>query len=122
MAFAVDAGMGHPEAAPAAMQHAVRNRRLYVWERDGQMVSMVGHNVPIAGTVRVGPVYTPAQLRGRGYASAATAALSQTLLDAGAQRCMLYTDLANPISNHIYAKIGYERVSEWEEWRFTPRA
>ncbi len=122
MAFAVDAGLGHPESAPAAIQHTIRNRRLYVWQRDGANVSMVGHNVMVAGTVRVGPVYTPRQLRGRGYAGAATAALSQLLLDRGAQRCMLYTDLANPVSNHIYAKLGYTPVAEWEEHRFLPPA
>jgi predicted GNAT family acetyltransferase len=27
---------------------------------------------------------------------------------------MLYTDLANPISNHIYAKLGYVRIGAWE--------
>ena len=42
------------------------------------------------------------------------------MLDRGARRCMLYTDLANPISNHIYAKIGYRRMATWSEHRFTP--
>ena len=120
--FAVDSGLGNPESAAAAIQHSVRNGRLYVWERDGASVAMVGHNVAVAGTVRVGPVYTPAQLRGHGYATAATAAVSQLMLDQGAERCMLYTDLANPISNHIYAKIGYQRISEWEEYHFIPAA
>ena len=122
VAFAIESGLGHPESAPAAMQHSVRNHRLHVWQHEGANVAMVGHNVMIAGTVRVGPVFTPAQLRGRGYASAATAAVSQLMLDQGAQRCMLYTDLANPISNHVYAKLGYVPVAEWEERRFLPPA
>ena len=63
-------------------------------------------------------VYTPAERRGHGYATAATAALSQRLLDGGAERCMLYTDVANPVSNHIYAKLGYVRVTDWEEHAF----
>lgn len=118
VAFAVDSGLTRPESAAAAIHHAVRHGRLHVWDRDGMHVSMVGHNEMVAGTVRVGPVYTPRPLRGRGYGTAATAAVSQLLLDEGAERCMLYTDLANPISNHVYAKIGYVRVAEWEEHRF----
>ncbi len=120
MAFAVDAGMARPASAPAAIEHTLSQSRLYVWEQGGQNVSMVGHSPRVSGTVRIGPVYTPTQLRGRGYATAATAAVSQLLLDQGAQRCMLYTDLANPISNHIYAKIGYVRTCDWEEYRFIP--
>ncbi len=63
-------------------------------------------------------MYTPPAGRSRGYASSAVAALSRAVLDAGARRCMLYTDLANPTSNRIYAAIGYRRVAEWEEIAF----
>ncbi len=35
-----------------------------------------------------------------------------------ARSCMLYTDLANPTSNKIYAEIGYRRVGDWEEHEF----
>jgi predicted GNAT family acetyltransferase len=31
---------------------------------------------------------------------------------------MLFTDLANPTSNKIYAEIGYRRVADWEEHAF----
>jgi hypothetical protein len=122
VAFAADAGSNHPASAAASIQHAVREQRLYVWDLAGESVSMIGHSLRIAGTVRIGPVFTPRQLRGHGYATAATAALSQRLLDQGADRCMLYTDLANPVSNHIYAKIGYERIADWVEYRFVPRS
>ena len=68
--------------------------------------------MPVHGMVRIGPVYTPPERRGRGYASAATAALSQRLLDAGAEEVLLYTDLANPVSNSIYQRIGYRPVED----------
>ena len=57
-------------------------------------------------------MYTPPQARGRGYATALVAALSQALLDEGRQRLFLITDLANPVSNSIYAKIGYRPQSD----------
>ena len=89
----------------------------YVWEDRGA-VSMVGINPPIAGTVRVGPVYTPPEHRRRGYASAAVAAVCREALARGAKQCMLFTDLANPTSNKIYAAVGFRRVADWEELEF----
>ena len=56
--------------------------------------------------------YTPPQLRGRGYASAATAEVSRAATDAGAEEVLLYTDLANPVSNSIYQRIGYREVED----------
>lgn len=32
--------------------------------------------------------------------------------------CTLYTDLANPVSNKIYARIGYEPVRDVHHYRF----
>jgi predicted GNAT family acetyltransferase len=64
------------------------------------------------------PVYTPPALRGRGYASALVAAVSQAQLDAGRRFCFLFTDLANPTSNRIYQDIGYEAVCDVDEYRF----
>jgi GNAT superfamily N-acetyltransferase len=86
---------------------------LVVWERGGEMVSMAAVNRRTAWSSNVAYVYTPPGLRGRGYASAAVAALSQRELDAGAEWCCLFTDLANPTSNHIYAAIGYEPVCDY---------
>ena len=39
-------------------------------------------------------------------------------LAAGLAFCFLFTDLANPTSNAIYARIGYEPVADWDQWRF----
>jgi len=60
------------------------------------------------------------ELRGRGYAGAGVAAASSLLLEAGAELCMLFTDLANPTSNKIYHEVGYRRFADWEDHRFTP--
>jgi predicted GNAT family acetyltransferase len=63
-------------------------------------------------------VYTPPELRGRGYASALTAAVSQAQLNGGRRYCFLFTDLANPTSNKIYQAIGYEPVCDVDDLRF----
>jgi uncharacterized protein len=92
-------------------------RRLFLWE-DGVPVSLAGVGGATPTGVRVGPVYTPATHRQHGYATALVAAVSQAELDAGRSRCFLFTDLANPTSNHIYQSIGYEVVADVDQVRF----
>jgi predicted GNAT family acetyltransferase len=89
---------------------------VFVWDDGGEPVSMVCVNLPVAGVVRVGPVYTPPEHRRRGYAGGATAAVSRHVLAEGAERCMLYTDVTNATSNKIYAEVGYRRVAGWERY------
>ena len=93
---------------------------ILLWEDGRKPVSIAGWGGPTPNGIRIGPVYTPRELRGRGYATALTAELSQRLLDGrlfdgGRRFCFLYTDLANPTSNAIYERIGYVRVAESAE-------
>jgi predicted GNAT family acetyltransferase len=67
---------------------------------------------------RIGPVYTPPEHRRRGYAGALVAATSQAQLDEGLEFCFLFTDLANPTSNHVYQAIGYEPVTDIDVYVF----
>jgi predicted GNAT family acetyltransferase len=94
-------------------------RAMYLWLVDGAPVSMVGVSGETQNGIRVAPVYTPPELRGRGYASALTAAVTQAQLDGGKRYCFLFTDLANPTSNHIYRSIGYEPVADAADHRFS---
>jgi predicted GNAT family acetyltransferase len=89
-----------------------------LWEMGGRPVSLAGFGGPTPNGIRIGPVYTPLELRGHGYASALTAAVSQLQLDRGRRFCFLFTDLANPTSNAIYMRIGYELVCESRELAF----
>jgi predicted GNAT family acetyltransferase len=91
---------------------------ILLWVDEGKAVSMAGSSRPTPHGIRIGPVYTPPEYRGRGYASACVAALSQQMLDAGYQYCFLYTDLSNPTSNRIYQNIGYEPVCNIDHYRF----
>ncbi|HUF06893.1 MAG TPA: GNAT family N-acetyltransferase [Candidatus Binatia bacterium] len=95
---------------------------VYFWEDGGEPVSMVGASGETPHGVRIGPVYTPPELRGRGYASALTATASQDQLDRGRDFVFLFTDLANPTSNKIYRAIGYEPVCDVDMYRFGAEA
>jgi predicted GNAT family acetyltransferase len=92
----------------------------WLWMLGGRPVAMAGYGGATPNGVRIGPVYTPPDLRGRGYATALVASLSQWLLtDRGRTFCFLYTDLSNPTSNEIYRRIGYRQVAESAEYKFT---
>ena len=93
----------------------VGQRRIWLWDDDGP-VALTGIGGPTPTGIRVGPVYTPPERRRHGYASALVAAVSQTALDDGRRTVFLFTDLANPTSNHIYQAIGYEPVRDLDEW------
>jgi GNAT superfamily N-acetyltransferase len=95
------------------------HRGLALWEDDGQPVSLAARNRAVAGQVRIGPVYTPPERRGRGYGGAVTAALTRTALDEGAAEVLLFTDRANPTSNALYQRLGYRGVSDFLVLEFT---
>jgi len=86
-----------------------------VWEDGGAPVTVSGYGGRTPNGMRIGPVYTPPELRGRGYATALVAELSSRLLADGRRFCCLFTDLANPTSNRIYQRIGYAPVCDWAE-------
>jgi uncharacterized protein len=123
-AFAVEA-LHDDDPDIEALEQAIDHRLdaggwgVVVWEDAGEPVSFAGFGGTTPNGVRIGPVYTPPERRGNGYASALVASISADRLTEGKQFCFLYTDLANPTSNRIYERIGYERVCESAEIAFT---
>ena len=122
-AFA-DEAIPDPEEAFERMERNFDSRfgresgGFWLWEDRGEPVSLAGFSGPTPTGVRIGPVYTPPEHRRRGYATTLVADLSSWLLGHGHGACFLYTDLANPTSNRIYAEIGYERVCDAMEFSF----
>jgi len=93
------------------------------WETpDGTPVSIAGSTSKIGGMVRVDPVYTPAHLRGRGYAGAVTAEVTRAALATGATDVVLFTDPGNPTSNALYQRLGYVRITDWAVYDFSGAA
>jgi predicted GNAT family acetyltransferase len=97
--------------------------RVYVWMVEARPVCAVAHS-PVVATpgdtvARIGPVYTPPRERRRGYAAQLTYAVSSLLIDQG-HGLMLFTDAANPTSNGVYRRLGYEKVDEMVECILVP--
>jgi uncharacterized protein len=114
-----------PSDAPHQDVEEVVDRRLAsdragfaLWDDRGETVSVSGFGGRTPHGIRIGPVYTPPELRRRGYASALVGQLSRHLLEGGLDYCFLYTDLANPTSNRIYQNVGYKFVCESGDYAF----
>ncbi len=116
-ALAAEAAAERRTHLEKSVAQKIADGHLFFWV-DGQPVSMAGLTRPTAHGISIGPVYTPPEQRGRGYATAAVARLSQQMLDAGKEFCALFTDLANPTSNHIYQQIGYRALGDFVQYRF----
>lgn len=110
------------ENAEATLERLLQRRShgagLFVWDVDGQPVSMAAYVGGTPNGYRVTYVYTPPEHRRKGYATACTAGVTQHALATGKQYCFLYTDLSNPTSNHIYQKIGYRFVCNVKQYAF----
>jgi RimJ/RimL family protein N-acetyltransferase len=86
--------------------------RFVLWVVDGAPVSMAMLRAPAADVSRIGPVFTPRDQRGHGYGSAVTAAAAELAHHTGTRDVVLFADVANPVSNAIYQRIGFEPVAD----------
>jgi predicted GNAT family acetyltransferase len=116
-AFDDEVDFGDASAIKGLMLTALQEQRLYLWD-DGGPVSMLARNAPTQNSDRVSVVYTPPELRGKGYGAAANAALAQIILDSGKRYACLFADINNPVSNKMYLKIGYEVVCDVARYKF----
>ncbi|MFE7765790.1 GNAT family N-acetyltransferase [Streptomyces sp. NPDC057438] len=99
------------------------DRHFTFWETpDGTPASMAARTSVVGGMSRVDPVYTPARLRGRGYAGAVTVEASRAALTEGAKEVVLFTDPGNLTSNALYQRLGYVRLTDFTVYEFPSRA
>jgi uncharacterized protein len=106
-AFLQEVGVpDNTERILTAIPKRVARGDFWIWD-DGARVAFAGWSEAGDAAARIAPVYTPPEARRRGYATALVGALAQGLLAAGRRRVFLVTDLANPTSNAIYARIGF---------------
>jgi predicted GNAT family acetyltransferase len=101
-----------PQSTRASTERRIAAGEMYLW-CDPEPRTMAASVRPTRRAIAVAGVYTPPRWRRRGYATSCVAALSDLLLRRGFEFCVLYTDLANPTSNAIYARIGYRPVRDF---------
>lgn len=116
-AFSAEVGVRTGDVQRAGVAERIAAGRMWLWE-DGQPVAMAGRTPVVCGVGRIGPVYTLPEHRGRGYGRAVTAAVCARLLATGAERCMLFADATNPVSNAIYRQVGFRPAGNVVELDF----
>lgn len=87
--------------AESWVNNSLRNQTAFVWE-DEVPVSLACRNRITPNGVGISVVYIPNEYHRKGYASACVAAISEYFINKGYKYCFLFTDFANPTSNHIY--------------------
>ncbi len=83
---------------PAGARHPIRIASC-------ALLNMEGNDAALIGGVFTSPIG-----RGRGYASACTAALSLDLQRDGKLPCLFYE---NPAAGRIYRRLGFEEIGQW---------
>ncbi len=119
VAFEVESLDKAPSARQRALAHESITRahdaqRLYVLEDDSRSaVATSAFNAWADGIVQIGGVFTPPELRGRGYGRSVVAG---SLLDAarrGAHRAVLFTGETNRAAQRAYEALGFEAVGDY---------
>src|SRR5687768_11053258 len=113
--FVSEARIVDPFDAFRVVEDAITRGRLHVWDNDGP-VSMAAWTGKTPSGVRINFVYTPRELRGKGYGTACVKALTKQQLAEGNAFCWLYTDLSSSASPNIFKRIGYWPVSDVSEY------
>jgi len=89
----------------------VRDDRLRVLEEAGTPLAITGFNAVLPDTVQVGAVYTPPDLRGRGYARRAVALHLAEARENGVKLAILFA--ASPAASRAYESIGFTQVGHF---------
>jgi predicted GNAT family acetyltransferase len=112
VAFIAEVGIPDPpERVREFMPLRVARGDFWIWD-DGKRVAYAGYNDAAPDFARIAPVYTVPGARGCGYATALVAELARELLARGKRKLFLTTDIANPTSNAIYARIGFRAQND----------
>ena len=107
------------DAIKANLIRETEQKRKYVLEVNGQIVSMANSQRDVGSSISIGGVFTPKNERSKGYGSTIVALLTEGLLS-DHQEVNLFTDLSNSTSNKIYLNVGYEHVCNWVDgvWKY----
>lgn len=95
-------------------------RRDAVATVEDQPVSYCAITNSLEDEINIGAVYTPPELRGRGYAQCAVAGMLRDATRDGIQRAGLTALKENPASIRTYAALGFAPAFDWTITRFFP--
>ena len=97
--------------AARAIEGHVERGEAFLLEMDGIPVSLCTHNARVRDNVQIGGVWTPPELRGRGYARRVVAGALRVADREGVKRAVLFTE--NPAARRSYEALGFRRVGDF---------
>ncbi|MDB5281408.1 MAG: hypothetical protein JWO06_483 [Bacteroidota bacterium] len=103
------------EQVKAGATLRINNGVIFKWIDNNEIVSIAAIVRKTKNVGFLGLVYTPPQWRGKGYATTIVQILSRHILQQGYKYCGLFTDISNPVTNHIYKRIGYVSSTEFTD-------
>ncbi len=107
---AVYADAEHMTRTPAAVEIPLRDRRIWLAEQGGAVVSVALTNAETAGMAMIGGVFTLPHARGQGLSQAVCSGLCAELLALG-KRPVLYWE--NKAAGTVYRKLGFHPIGAW---------
>ncbi len=114
--FGLETGMTKQGDPPMRMTPHLLAGRVFLWEVDGRAVASASWSRPTPRSASIGFVYAPKKERGKHYASAVTAALTEHVINGlGKSFATLFTIAENRATNHLYPALGYEFVASFRE-------
>ncbi len=99
--------------AAKSIEGAVERKEAFVLEVIETPVSLCTHNARVSETVQIGGVWTPQQLRNRGYARTIVAGALKEAEQEGATRAVLST--GNAAARRSYEALGFQRIRDYGE-------
>lgn len=119
--FMQEAALPHPANPQEWASAEVASGSAFLWEDTEAVRSLACLSRESPNGRAIGPVYTPPAARRHGFATSLVSELARLVLAAGKRFAVLFTDAANPTSNHIYESIGFRFVCQYDAYTITPR-
>ena len=109
----VSASPGLRESLRDGMRDRIERGHQWVLEADGRPVAKTSFNAAVATWVQVGGVFTPPDLRSRGYGRAVVAASLEDARAEGATNAVLFTTADNHAAQRAYEAIGFRAIGHY---------
>ena len=113
---AAGSGISREEARRSA-QRQIASGHLLVWD-DGEVAAVVGRTPASGGVVRITPMHTVPERRGRGYARALFAETLEQGRAEGASTFVLFTEAENTAAQSLFRSFGFRDHGTTVEYRF----
>ncbi|MGD2148897.1 MAG: GNAT family N-acetyltransferase [Anaerolineae bacterium] len=95
------------------VKRSLKEGRTWVLERQGEAVSCSSFNTAVAEAVQIGGVWTPPELRRRGYGRCVVAASLLQARAEGVETAILFTGEENVAAQRAYTALGFRHIGDY---------